>query len=955
MTTAQWLQSDLVMRTMQGFENSQVKNFDSKEADSNASPIQLQRPEQPESDSEEQVQTKLTVGKPGDPYEQEADSMAAKVMAMPESAVQESIQRQNPLSKASELNSPTNSIAPALQRSATGEEEEIQMKSGTRQAADGSIQASRSIESRLTDSKGGGSPLPQEVHGFMEPRFGADFGGVKVHTGSNAVQMNKDLGAQAFARGSDIYYGAGKSPGNNELTAHELTHTIQQTGTKQLSAKSIVSLKSNKETFQTNSIASPSLDSPAKTSKEQEKSPPETEKITPSQPEQKAASEAAPQPQKAENASAPEKQNAFGLFGQLGQITAIAGKLESVLSGAGGIIWSIVKDPVGFLGNLVTGLRQGFGNFYTNVNTHLQTGLMGWLTGTLGPMGIQIPEDVFSLKGAFSLVTQVLGVTWDYIRTKAVKQFGERTVVRMEKSSSIFQMLAKGPMGLWEQASARFDDLKETTIEQIKNTIATQVIQAGLKWIMSLLNPASGLVKAAFAIYDIVMFFTQRASQMVELVQAATGAVQAVASGSVGGAASMVENALARSIPVAIGFMASLLGINGLATKVQEIVQKVRVKVDGAIDGVLLKAKNLSLKEKVKGNKDQSILDSKDDRDSQVAEPEDPEHNRKVTVGLEQLEQEQARYLKNDAIVKEDAQKVAAKVKAENPIFKSITVADNKETWDYIYVASPAKNQPGAKKAEKNSINPEKETEKVEKQESLDGKSPEELVKVAGSIWKKVKKRYLKDTATMKRITDYRKQEVARITALVKQNLNADFNSLIAGSDELTSDYDVTFDAGKNSTVEIQAVKEFNRLFRLEWGKESGTVFDTNVYTTGHMPPGVGELKIKELNQLKKQLENAPPGQKRALILQIAQKKSQIRCEARKLQKDNQSETQEQLTKGSEKAYVATVDVMSLIKIRRFMTDQEWHDYTKYMLNLLNDKKDVAVKVETKRRLREAN
>jgi hypothetical protein len=42
--------------------------------------------------------------------------------------------------------------------------------------------------------------------------------------------MNKELGAQAFAHGSDIYFGAGKSPGNNELTAHELTHVVQQTG-----------------------------------------------------------------------------------------------------------------------------------------------------------------------------------------------------------------------------------------------------------------------------------------------------------------------------------------------------------------------------------------------------------------------------------------------------------------------------------------------------------------------------------------------------------------------------------------------------------------------------------------------------------------------------------------------------------------------------------------------------
>jgi hypothetical protein len=42
--------------------------------------------------------------------------------------------------------------------------------------------------------------------------------------------MNRELGAQAFAHGSDVYFGAGKSPGNNELTAHELTHVVQQTG-----------------------------------------------------------------------------------------------------------------------------------------------------------------------------------------------------------------------------------------------------------------------------------------------------------------------------------------------------------------------------------------------------------------------------------------------------------------------------------------------------------------------------------------------------------------------------------------------------------------------------------------------------------------------------------------------------------------------------------------------------
>jgi hypothetical protein len=120
-----------------------------------------------------------------------------------------------------------NSITPVVQRS-SGKEEEVQMKSGVQPASDGSSVASGSLENQLAGSKGGGSALPDDVCSFMEPRFGADFSNIKVHTDSNAVQMNKELGAQAFAHSSDIYYGAGKSPGKNELTAHELTHVVQQ-------------------------------------------------------------------------------------------------------------------------------------------------------------------------------------------------------------------------------------------------------------------------------------------------------------------------------------------------------------------------------------------------------------------------------------------------------------------------------------------------------------------------------------------------------------------------------------------------------------------------------------------------------------------------------------------------------------------------------------------------------
>jgi hypothetical protein len=42
--------------------------------------------------------------------------------------------------------------------------------------------------------------------------------------------MSRAVGAQAFTHGADVFYGAGHGPNDLLLTAHELTHVVQQTG-----------------------------------------------------------------------------------------------------------------------------------------------------------------------------------------------------------------------------------------------------------------------------------------------------------------------------------------------------------------------------------------------------------------------------------------------------------------------------------------------------------------------------------------------------------------------------------------------------------------------------------------------------------------------------------------------------------------------------------------------------
>ncbi len=84
------------------------------------------------------------------------------------------------------------------------------------------------LETRLQARAGSGRPLPADVRSFMEPRFGADFSQVRVHTDGEAARMNRALNARAFTYKSDIYFGPGQSPAISPLTAHELTHVVQQ-------------------------------------------------------------------------------------------------------------------------------------------------------------------------------------------------------------------------------------------------------------------------------------------------------------------------------------------------------------------------------------------------------------------------------------------------------------------------------------------------------------------------------------------------------------------------------------------------------------------------------------------------------------------------------------------------------------------------------------------------------
>lgn len=73
-----------------------------------------------------------------------------------------------------------------------------------------------------------GRALDQATRSFMEGRFGYDFSAVRVHTSAEAAASAQAIDATAYTAGNDVVFGAGKTPGKDTLTAHELTHVVQQ-------------------------------------------------------------------------------------------------------------------------------------------------------------------------------------------------------------------------------------------------------------------------------------------------------------------------------------------------------------------------------------------------------------------------------------------------------------------------------------------------------------------------------------------------------------------------------------------------------------------------------------------------------------------------------------------------------------------------------------------------------
>jgi len=170
------------------------------------------------------IQRKLAIGSVDDLLEHEADRVADQVMRMP-----------NPAAAPPQVSRKCGACEEQVSRkcAACEEKEKGKKREAGPQAAVG--QAPASVHEALRSP---GQPLDAATRAYFEPRFGHDFGRVRIHTGPQADRSAQAVNSVAYTVGRNIAFAGGQYAPSTlvgaRLLAHELTHVVQQQATDRL-------------------------------------------------------------------------------------------------------------------------------------------------------------------------------------------------------------------------------------------------------------------------------------------------------------------------------------------------------------------------------------------------------------------------------------------------------------------------------------------------------------------------------------------------------------------------------------------------------------------------------------------------------------------------------------------------------------------------------------------------
>jgi hypothetical protein len=278
-----------------------------------------------------------------------------------------------------------------------------------------------------------------------------------------------------------------------------------------------------------------------------------------------------------------------------------AGKwFKSFLLNAKVVGEALFQRPVEFIKNVFAGLKQGFNQFVHNIGTHLLNGVVDWLLGGLTEEGVELQRPL-SLSSILLFALGVVGVSYDNFRKILVAEIAkqekdpevapQRAEEKMKMLEESFGLVTaykeKGILGVWEELKEKalevFDDVKEAVFDEVRKFLITNVVTVAVSKIVAFLFPATAILAAIQTGINVFFEIINQIHRAIRIVETIFNAIVEVAAGSVGRAAAFLEKMLAKLIPVAIGFLASFLGLGDIPKKIKKAILAVKKVVDKAM------------------------------------------------------------------------------------------------------------------------------------------------------------------------------------------------------------------------------------------------------------------------------------------------------------------------------------------------------------------------------------
>ncbi|MGM7667149.1 phage tail protein [Microbacterium sp. A93] len=295
--------------------------------------------------------------------------------------------------------------------------------------------------------------------------------------------------------------------------------------------------------------------------------------------------------------------------------------LARIIAGVVAAVEDIKRDPVGFLMHLLDALKSGFQRFFDHILTHLFAGLAGWLFRGLRSLGIEPPTEL-SGAGVLETVLQVLGLTEDFLWERLAAAVGQERVDRIRGAldtmgqawSFLQDVQERGLVAVWDLVAEQLSGLWETILSAAQDWLMTNLIQAAITKVLSMLDPTGvmAVINSAVAFFRAVQSVIDYITELLQIIKTYVDTLAAIARGEIEPGAAMLEQGLANAIPVALGFLAHQVGLGNVPEKIVEIIGRLRALVTRAIDWLIAQALRIgaaALRALARGGEDATAAD----------------------------------------------------------------------------------------------------------------------------------------------------------------------------------------------------------------------------------------------------------------------------------------------------------------------------------------------------------